>query len=53
MEADERESRPGRGEPRRLGIERLEVGEVLVDETGDDEVVGGGVEAGVRDFRLA
>jgi hypothetical protein len=53
VEADQCESRPGSGEPRRLGVEWSEVGEVLVDQAGDDEVVGSRIEAGARHLALA
>ena len=53
VEADEDEATAGREQPRRLGVERPQVGEVLVDQAGDDEVVGAGVEPGRADLGLA
>jgi hypothetical protein len=52
VEADEDEAAAGAQEPRRLGVERRQVGEVLVDETGDDEVIGAAVEPGRADLGL-
>src|SRR5262249_54259288 len=53
VETDEDEVPAGPRKSGRLRIERHQVGKVLVDQAGDDEVVGAGIEAGVANLALA
>jgi hypothetical protein len=52
VEGDHDEVAARRGEPRSLGVQRLQRGQVLVHERRDHEVVGARLEPGVGDVRL-
>lgn len=48
--ADQNENTVVAGDPAGLGVERCEIGQVLVDQAGDDEIVGAARSSGRADI---